>query len=428
MKRILKFFKRSYRKVLQSIAFYPVIIGAAYVVLAFIALQVDNTKLVAGIKDKVPYLFIEDYETVRSMLSTFIGGIISLTVFSFSMVMVVLGQASSDFSPRLLPGLISNKRNQIILGIYVGTLLYCVLVLLSLGAYGIDSQGVGLSAMLGAMMTVICIALFIYFINSISKAIQIHNIIDEIHGRCKEHIENKLNKRDNGRVALQYIDTEDWKSIVADRTGYFRGFDRNLMSSSFDGEENQIEIVPYLNQHIWKGDVALRVRSTISEDEHDNLLFCMNISPDRHEEDKGIGGMIKLMEIAVKAMSPGINDPGTAIDAVTKLGSLLAQFLCFPHMVSNTYGEGKLILIRHNVPAEELMRIVVQPIRLYAKQDSTVMYELIGALHFMQRAPGISNENRRILQKELAALREDLDKNIENATDRERIFKLFEKE
>lgn len=426
MKAILKFFKRTYQKVLQSIAFYPVLISLFYIIAAITSLQVDSSELVARLKEEIPYLFIQDYETVRAMLSTFIGGIISLTVFSFSMVMVVLGQASSDFSPRLLPSLISNKRHQIILGIYIGTLLYCTLILLSLGAYGSDSSGLGFSAMLGAMMAVLCMGLFIYFINSISRAIQIHNIIDEIHERCDSFLKRRLNERDANKVALQYIDSDEWESIVTDKTGYFRGFDHDLMSGSIKENDNQIEIVPYLNQHIWKGDIALRVKSDISDDERKNLLFCMNISSDRHEDDKGIGGMIKLMEIAVKAMSPGINDPGTAIDAVIKLGSLLAKFLSFPHMVSTTFDQGKLILIDRNTPAEELMRILVQPIRLYSKQDSSVMYELIKSLQFMNRAPGISNDNRQAVVKELDALRIDLERNIENDVDQARIVSIFE--
>ncbi len=426
MKSIIKFFKRTYRSVLQSIAFYPVLISLLYGVAAVISLKVDSSELVAQMKEDASYLFIQDYDTVRAMLSTFIGGIISLTVFSFSMVMVVLGQASSDFSPRLLPGLISNKKHQIILGIYVGTLLYCTLILLSLGAFGSVSSAVGLSAMLAALMSILCIVLFIYFINSISSSIQIHNIIDEINQRCNTYLEDELKEGDSTKIALQYIDTEEWKTIVADRTGYFRGFDPVLMSKPIKEDDNQIEIVPYLNQHIWKGDVALRVKNDISEDAHKNLLFCMDISSDRHEDDQGIGGMIKLMEIAVKAMSPGINDPGTAIDAVTKLGSLLATCLRFPHMVSTTFNEGQVILIRTNIPAEELMRILVQPIRLYSKQDSTVMYELIKALQYMHSAPSISNENRQAVATELNALRSDLEKNIENDFDKDRILILFE--
>lgn len=427
MKAILKFFKQTYRNILLSIALYPVLISLLFVIIAVTSVKIDNSELVVQIKKNVPYFFIQDYDTVRAMLSTFIGGIISLTVFSFSMVMVVLGQASSNFSPRLLPGLISNKKHQIILGIYVGTLLYCTLILLSLGAYGTESGTLGLSAMLSAVMAVLCMGLFIYFVNSISSAIQIHTIVNGIYERCLAYAEDNYNDNDDDKIALRYMDMDnvDWKSIPTIETGYFRGFDRALMSDEVESEHIQIEIVPYLNQHMWKGDVIMRIKNDISPETHENLLFCLDISLDRHEDDAGIGGMIKLMEIAVKAMSPGINDPGTAIDAIIKLGSLLSKFLRFPHMISKTYNEGKLVLIKHNPSAEELMRILVQPIRLYAKKDSTVMFELIRALQFIKGAPDLSNDNRQTVGNELAAIQEDLDKNIENALDRSHILSLF---
>ena len=70
MRAITKFFKRTYRRVLQSIAFYPVLISLLYLLAAVISLKFDNSELVADVKSKVPYFFIQDYETVRAMLST----------------------------------------------------------------------------------------------------------------------------------------------------------------------------------------------------------------------------------------------------------------------------------------------------------------------------------------------------------------------
>lgn len=426
MKTILKIIKRTYRKVLQSIAFYPVLIGLLFIILTIIALQIDSAQIAQSMKKEIPFLFIQDYETARSILSTFIGGILSLTVFSFTMVMVVLSQASSDFSPRLLPGLISDRKHQVILGIYIGTLLYCTLVLISLGAYGADSNTLGFSTMLAAIGSIVCIGLFVYFIHSISRAIQIHNIIDGIYRNCNDYLEDRLKEKNTQKVALQYIDTQNWKILRSNKTGYFRGFDADLMLNSLKEKDNQIEILPYLNQHIWKGGPVIKVREKLSDEEYENLIFCLNVSADRHEDDRGIGGMIKLMEIAVKAMSPGINDPGTAIDAVTKLGELLSKFLQYPQITSEPFNEESLIIVRHNVPAEELMRVVVQPIRLYSKKDSTVIYELIGALQFVEKAPNLSKDSKSVLEKELKALRDDIDKHIDNETDRYRILNLFQ--
>ena len=227
-------------------------------------------------------------------------------------------------------------------------------------------------------------------------------------------------------VAAQCADTEHWRALVSKRTGYFRGFDRDLLSRNTKNLDVQVQVIPYLNKHIWQGDLIIKVNKKLSDKAIDNLLFCFDISSDRHEDDKGIGGMIKLMEIAVKAMSPGINDPGTAIAAVIKLGSLISVFLRFPQMVSQTLN-GKFILIENNASADELMRVLVQPIRHYSKQDSAVMYELITSLQHIEAAPLLSQKNREAVTAELQAARFDLDQCLKNPTDRTRIFKLFEK-
>ena len=425
LKRLLKFLKSNYHKVVQSIAFYPVLINVLFLVGAIVAIQVEGFDIITKLKKEAPFLFIQDYDTARSILSTFIGGMISLTVFSFTMVMVVLSQASSDFSPRLLPGLVSNKKHQIILGFYIGTLLYCTIILIALGANGLDSNKLGLSTMLAAIFSVGCIGLFVYFIHSISRAIQIHNIIEGIFEESNKFLKDELKKQNSGEVALQYVDTEDWETLRVNKTGYFRGFDIDLMENSIKDLENQIEVLPYLNEHIWKGAPVLRIQGEVTDAQRENLIFCLNISSNRHEVNKGIGGLIKLMEIAVKAMSPGINDPGTAIDAVTKSGQLLGQFLQLPKITSQVLEKEKLILIQNNISAEELMRIVIQPIRLYSKKDSAVMYELIAALRFIERGNNLSDVNKKVVAAELDAMYADIDTYIENTADRARLVKLF---
>jgi len=425
MKKILKYVKKTYHDVIRSIAFYPVLISVFFVVFAMIGLTAENWQVIVSLKEKLPNLFIQDYETARSLLSTLLGGIISLTVFSFSMVMVVLSQASSNFSPRLLPGLISDKKNQIILGIYIGTLLNCIIILISLGAYGMDSNSLGLSTMFAAISGVLCIGLIVYFIHSISRAIQIHNIIERIFKNSNRFFEKELKDQSNVLGTLSQLDMENWTVIKSKTSGYFREFDTSLLSHSVKEKDNQIAILPYKNQHLWEGTPILRVKEPLTDEEYANIIFCLNISSDRHEGDDGMGGMIKLMEIAVKAMSPGINDPGTAIDALNKLGQLIGRLLQYSKIISKPLKGTNLILVHHSIPASEIMRIIIQPIRFYAKKDLSVLYELVGALRFIKNRPNISDSNRQVVATELAVLRDDIERNIDNISDKEHIFKLL---
>ncbi|WP_107037581.1 DUF2254 domain-containing protein [Brumimicrobium mesophilum] len=425
-KKTLKFLKKNYHDIVQSIAFYPILISLAFLILALISIKIENIEIVTNVKKNLPFLFIEDYETARSILSTIIGGILSLTVFSFSMVMVVLNQASSNFSPRLLPNLISNKRHQIILGFYIGTLLFCIIILTALGAYGADSESISLSTMISAIASLVCIALFVYFINSISVAIQIHNIIDKIYFTTEKYLKKEISEHKEDNVEINTVNSEDWTTININRTGYYRNFDISLMKDSIKNKENHFIILPYVNQHIWEDTPVLKIREFISEEDLENILFCFDISSDRHESDKNVTGMIKLMEIAVKAMSPGINDPGTAINSINKIGQLLNKFLEFPAKTTKISANNKLVITDYIITTEEIMRLVIQPIRLYSKCDNSVLFVLIKSLQFIKENPKISLQNIAAINVELEALRYDIEQNIDNPFDRKSLIDLLE--
>ncbi|RAJ15769.1 DUF2254 domain-containing protein [Arenibacter echinorum] len=424
-KYAIKILKVFYRRVLLSIAFYPVLISFAFFLLAFIILELESLELAETLKERIPYLFIKDYETARAILTTLIGGILSLTVFSFTMVMVVLSQASSNFSPRLLPSLVSNKRHQLILGVYIGTLLYCIIILIALGANDIDTHSVGFSTMLAAISGVFCIGLFVYFIHSISTSIQIQNIIDNIFRSSSRYLDKDYEDTCNLKVGLQEFRMDNFETIYSHKSGYYRGFDNSLLSDSLAEHCHQIEVVPYVGRHLWEGMPLLKVQNVLKDEDLEDLMLCVNISSNRSDQNEGFDGFIKLMEIAVKAMSPGINDPGTAIDAINRLAPLLVKIMRFPHKTSNYLREGKIILVRTNVTAKELMQTIIQPIRLYAKKDSSVVLVLIGALKYLVQDTKISKENRDEIQKELEALKMDIIATIENKYDREKILAFF---
>lgn len=424
IKTVIKFVKQIYSKVLKSIAFYPVLLAFVFFVVALLILKIENLEFIKDLKKELPYLFISDYETARAILTTLIGGILSLTVFSFSMVMVVLNQASSNFSPRLLPNLISNKKHQLILGIYIGTLLYSIFILIALGAEGIESNSIGASSMLAAIFGVVCVGLFVYFIHNISTAIQINNIIDRIYKTSSKSLNNTYEEQ-QAKVALRYSESKGFKPIISNKAGYFNGFDISLMTETLKENENQLNIVPYLNQHLYEGDVIAMVENSLEEHDEKALLFCFNISSNRHDGDEGVSGLIKLSEIAVKAMSPGINDPGTAIEAIVKLGKLLYQTVAFANATSHKIENKNMIIITHNIAIDELLRITIQPIRFYAKEDCLVLFQLIKSLNYAMRNPNISIDNKKSIEKELENLKSDIQHNIKNEDDKNKILKAF---
>ncbi len=425
-KKILRSVQRNITElshdIFRSIAFYPVLISFLFCVISICTLNVENLELVTKLKERASFLVVRDIETAKTILSTLIGGILSLTVFSFSMVMVVLNQASSNFSPRLLPGLISDKKHQIILGFYTGTILYTVIILMSLGSYRPSEGYSGFSTILAAIFGIICISLFVYFIHSISSAIQIDHIVDKIFAQSNKKLEEKINNQNSCDLS-----TSGWKVIYSEHSGYYQGIFISFVSDYFKNQENHVEIIPYESQYVWKGSPLMKIKEDIPADELRSLINSISFSQDKHKNDGYISGMLKLTEVAVRAMSPGINDPGTTTDVITKLGQLIAKASQVYPRTFEENKENKIILIENTIIAEELMRILIQPIRHYARNDSIVMFELAAALQHSVKNSKIVASNKKEITKEIETLSRSIEQNIENKNDRKPILEILKK-
>src|SRR5690606_5174706 len=131
MKKYLDFIRELYFKITNSIAFYPSLIALVFLVFAIAMMWAEYTKPLMDLKEQIDFLLVADKETAKAVLTTLVASLISLTVFSFSMVMVVLNTASANLSPRVLPGLVSKKAHQIVLGFYLGSIIYCLILIIN---------------------------------------------------------------------------------------------------------------------------------------------------------------------------------------------------------------------------------------------------------------------------------------------------------
>ena len=418
VKKFIRFARDSYKRVIRSIAFYPVLIVVLFLIVGLLTLNVENHRYIQSLKEELPYLFIEDKQTARAILSTFIAGIISLTVFSFTMVMVVLNQASANYSPRLLPGLISNRTNQIILGSYIGTLFYCILVLMTLGAYEMDQEGLGLSSMIASLASLGCVALFVYFIHSISSGLQISNIIHAVVRKCEtmDLEQQEPYSDDSGNLPFKH-------RIFADESGYFTGFDQELLSSDLAEIQAAVHVLPNLEDYIYEGACILRSDREFTEEHQAFLRNGLLLTPKRLDGVNIMSSMGKLTEIAVKALSPGINDPGTAIDVLAALFPLLEHALM--HYPLTTRQHGELEILQNHVKGSKVLAQVIQPIRHYGREDAAVLCKLGEVLTQFRLNDSISEENRQAVEAEIQAISDQLEKSNLHLMDIERIRALL---
>jgi len=341
---------------------------------AFFMIYLESIGISKYLIEHAPILVVNNTETARSLLTTFIGGLISIMVFSFSLVMILLNQASSNFSPRLLPGLISNRRHQIILGIYNSTLLYCIFTLVSITPHGDKYQMPGFAVLLGIIFMTLSLGAFIYFIHSISQEIQVNNIMDKIFRKSKGRLE-KLVKAEK-HLDTDFDDTSEWECIMADTTGYMQDVSLNSLAELAKEHQLKIEIVPIKGAYILKGIPVIKYKGDIDDELREDLLDTITFSKNELIEDNYVLAFKQITEIALKAMSPGINDPGTCINAIDYLTELFALRMTKKDMSFYFDKDDTALIYIKTVSFEQLLYNVMAALRTYCKHDIIIVQKL----------------------------------------------------
>lgn len=405
-----------YLKKLESkIAFYPTLYSLTGLVFAFFMYYAENKGISSYLADNVPLLVINNTQTAFNILTTFIAGLISIMVFSFSMVMVLLNQASSNFSPRVLPGLISNKRHQKILGIYNATLLFCIFTMVGIEPDGGENQLPGFSVLLAIVFMVICLGAFIYFIHSISQEIQVHNIMQRLFDEAKNRLDQLINSEKDSNQ--KFPDTDNWTVYKSPETGFLQDIVLDPIIQFAKENNNQFEIITIKGQYVYKDKPLFKSKTKLNDESLVELFKYFHFSRDEIIEDNYVLGFKQITEIAVKAMSPGINDPGTTIIAIDYLAELF-QIRMYKNDISILFDDSQPLVKINSVTFKELLYFVLAPIRTYAKHDVIIVNKLINM--FQHLAFNIDCDNKGYLSdinKEVKLLSIDANSAINNQED-----------
>ncbi|MFC7358193.1 DUF2254 domain-containing protein [Jejudonia soesokkakensis] len=422
MKKIYNRIRTFFNVIESKIAFYPSLLAFVGFNLAFIMVYFEKGGISKKILENFPQLMLEDGDTALTIISACIGGLISMMVFSFSMVMLLLSQASSNFSPRLLPGLISDKKNQVILGTYLASILYMIFTLFSIEPEDKKYSLPGLSIIIGILLTIICLAAFIYFIHNMSQSIQISNILDNIFEKSKERLDYIINKEKEIDIKnnLHFPGHTNWNHYTTNKSGYFQNISL----------QNVINFCKKYDVHIYiaipKGFFVLQHASFIysdkklDDDMRKELFSNFNFSRGELVEDNYILAFKQITEIAVKAMSPGINDPGTCINAVdylTELFALRIQKSDSGVIVS----EGETRIKIAIVPFADLLYNVMASLRTYCKHDPIIVQKMVWMLSYLKDREVFSEDYTKAIENELKILLSEAKTAFDSTVDTEYI-------
>lgn len=418
MQRFYRFFRSWLRTALQSLAFLPLPMMLGALVFGVLLFHLEtNTKLSLAITEVLPSTILSSQATARSVLTIIIGGLITLTVFTFTQMMTLFSQVANSYSPRLLPIFTGSRALQFVMGAYLATIILSLIVLLSIRGND-DGYVPNLSVLLCIVLGVLCLVMFLYFVTTISNKIQVTNIIEEVYHRGVKAI-----AREVGRPGFSErpapTDFSDWYAIPSPIGGFIGTVDYNSLSKLAHKYETQFYLSADRGQFVPENLPLVYCSHKISAASIKEVLKA--VSPIHQKfTDWYLPPVRLLTEIAVKAMSPGINDPGTAIDVIDRLTGLLMRLMRLPqynhYQATQDEKGGEVWLATHQFT--NILTGVMQELRQYCKADPLVVRRLFLMLFHLLASAGNGFTYQRVIRAELEALLADARTNLTNTHDR----------
>ncbi|HWO96318.1 MAG TPA: DUF2254 domain-containing protein [Bacillus sp. (in: firmicutes)] len=333
----------------------------------------------------VPNLLLSDKEMAQVVLSSISAALLTMTTITFSSILVVLTTFLSNFSPRTLQNFITDHSTQRVLGIFVGSFVYAVVLLLLLRET--DDKSTFISPTFAIAVTILCLAVFIFFVHHTSLWIQVGNLIFNIAVEAstviKERFPQKTSSSSDSWSETDFKEIEDLPAVKINSpsSGYIIMIDeKGLMDMAI--ERNCIIRIERRQPDFVDEDTPLfSVWNTTEEGLTEELYSLVSIGPQRAPYQDVEFGLRKLAEIALRAISPAVNDPNTAINSIEQIGNVLTRLgkkeLPKPFRYDD---KGQLRLIMEQPIFMDYLYASFYQIRHYSKEDISVIRAIVKTL------------------------------------------------
>jgi uncharacterized membrane protein len=373
---IKKYFISIFTNVYKSIAFIPSVICLFFILLAAGLLQLEKSEWLTNLISILPLVEIREINNFTEILTTLLTGIISLTIFSFSMVMIVLNQTATTYTPKVLSLIVEQRSNQVVLGFYIGTILFYIIVLIHLSNQDTSELSRGLLFYFSVLFAISSIILFVHFINNISVSIQVKNITQRLFALTKKKMQKSERKNESSdNIEKNIITPFTYNSLEG---GYFQKYLPAIIKYL---QENDlvIRLEASFGEYILVGNKLFSTNRKLKEEERNKIQSHLIFKPDEEIKDHSSYGFYQMSEIAVKALSPGINNIGVALICIDYLADLFSIKL--KNLKDNCVfdEQNKIRLIADDISIQEIFYQSFTPIREYGKNSMAVIERMLRA-------------------------------------------------
>ncbi|HKO08035.1 MAG TPA: DUF2254 domain-containing protein [Alphaproteobacteria bacterium] len=326
----------------------------------------------------------EDPQVAQVILSGIATSIMTVVSIVFAILLMTLTLASTQFSPRILVNFVRDRTTQWTLGVFLGTFSYCMAALPA--ARSLPHPFVPVVTATGAMLlALVCVGWLIYFINHISRSISVNHIVDRI-AREAELVIDEFMPYPRGPFPLQDRNEPSavagGSPIASRESGYIRYIDINRLVALAKAYRIRVRLERRVGHFVPAGVPLMSVSDVerVPADRALHLLGTFDIGPTRTMQQDVEFGIIQIVDIGLRAISPAINDPSTAISCVDQLSRVVIRWIGRVPPPSHYYAPPHVL--RLTVPwlgFQGLLDTAFEQIRHYAVSDVAVSLRLLRA-------------------------------------------------
>ena len=383
----------------SSLWFLPTLLVLSSVLLAVAAIEAEPWFDANHFEEQWPRLLGAGASGARGMLSAIAGSIITVAGVAFSTIIVALTLASSQYTPRILRNFMRDNGNQSVLGVFLGVFAYCLVVLRTIRGGDEGAFVPSFAVLIGVALAFVAIGFFIFFIHHISSGLQASSIIA---GAAQETIESvdRLFPKELGEAAGSGLSSrlppadQEWQGIAARRTGYIQSVDGDALLRLASEWNVIVRMDSGIAKFVVEGATLVSITGEATPDKERATQLQGAYSIDRHRttvQDVGFG-IRQIVDIALKSLSPGINDTTTAVNCVDYLTAILARLA--PRQIEEPFrmDQGELRVVARGPTFRSLLDDAFDQIRQNSEGNVAVLVRLLQNLHVIA---GFTHDGQR---------------------------------
>ncbi|HXM41116.1 MAG TPA: DUF2254 domain-containing protein [Bryobacteraceae bacterium] len=324
-----------------------------------------------------------DPQVAQIILGGIAGSIMTVVSIVFAIMLMTLTLASMQFSPRIIVSFVQDRVTQWTLGIFLGTFLYCIAALPAARSLPHPFAPV-FTVMVAMLLAVACVGWLLFFIHHISRAISVNHIVDRIAADTIAMIDETMPWPHRPERLGEAAAGSNWEAtIVNSVSGYIRFVDRKRLVELAKTYRVKINVLRRVGHFVPAGVPLLAVSKDgrLTPEGLAELRGAFDFGPTRTLQQDVEFGVLQIVDIALKAISPAVNDPSTAINCVDQLSAITIRFAAHEPPDAVLYDPpGTARVFIPWIGFDRLLEAAFEQIRLYSKSDVAVSLRLLRAL------------------------------------------------